>query len=144
MIYRFIFTFLLFMQQLLYGVDINDSIVAGDKIFYSKLEKNLDKNQTSDSLNLQQTLLVKLKEFSLVNNEKNISIAVPTTQEEYQGMFEHYLKESMQKSNYHNQLLENKQNLLLMKKQINNDTKMDLTKQLFYAYYSKNINFLTK
>ncbi len=144
MIYRFIFTFLLFMQQLLYGVDINDTIVAGDKIFYSKLEKNLDKNQTSDSLNLQQTLLVKLKEFSLANNEENISIAVPTTQEEYQGMFEHYLKESMQKSNYHNQLLENQQNLLLMKKQINNDTQMDLTKQLFYAYYSKNINFLTK
>ena len=144
MIYRFIFTFLLFMQQLLYGVDINDTIVSGDKIFYSKLEKNLDKNQTSDSLNLQQTLLVKLKEFSLVNTEENISIAVPTTQEAYQGMFEHYLKESMQKSNYHNQLLENQQNLLLMKKQIHNDKQMDLTKQLFYAYYSKNINFLTK
>ena len=144
MIYRFIFTFLLFMQQLLYGVDINDTIVSGDKIFYSKLEKNLDKNQTSDSLNLQQTLLVKLKEFSLANTEENISIAVPTTQEAYQGMFEHYLKESMQKSNYHNQLLENQQNLLLMKKQIHNDKQMDLTKQLFYAYYSKNINFLTK
>jgi len=144
MIYRFIFTFLLFMQQLLYGVDINDTIVSGDKIFYSKLEKNLDKNQTSDSLNLQQTLLVKLKEFSLANTEENISIAVPTTQEAYQGMFETYLKESMQKSNYHNQLLENQQNLLLMKKQIHNDKQMDLTKQLFYAYYSKNINFLTK
>ena len=144
MLYRFIFTFLFFMQQLLYGVDINDTIVSANKEFYTTLEKNLDKNQTKDSLNLQQTLLVKLKEFSSEYKEKNISIAMPSTQKEYQSMFETYLDESMNKSKYHNQLLENQHNLLLMKKQINNDTQMDLTKQLFYAYYNKSTNLLKK
>jgi small-conductance mechanosensitive channel len=130
------------MQHLLYGVDINNTIVHADKVFYTKLEKHLDKNQTKDSFNLQQTLLLKLKELSGDYQEKNITVSPPTSQKEYEQMFKHYLDESIKKSNYYTQLLENQQNLRLMKHQIYHDSKVDLTKQLFYAYYNKRINLL--
>ena len=136
------FIFLLLIPYLLCGVDINDTIVTGNKAFYAQLERGLDTNQTKDVLNLQQTLLVKLQELSLGYQEKNITKAPPETQKAYQNMFASYLEESIQKSKYHNQLLDNEQNLFLMKNQIRKDDKVDLTKQLFYAYYNKSIHRL--
>jgi len=130
------------IQINLYSMDINSTIVSGDREFYIKLSKNLDKNQTQDILNLQQTLLKKLQELSVTYKEHNISNTLPTTQDDYQNMFESYLNESINKSKYYNQLLDNKQNLVLMKNQIDSDIEIDLTKQLFYAFYSKNITLL--
>ncbi|NOZ90812.1 MAG: mechanosensitive ion channel [Epsilonproteobacteria bacterium] len=143
MIYRLIF-FIFIQTTLFYGADINNTITTGNQEFYTKLEKNLDQNQTKDILNLQQTLLSKLKELSKNYREKNISIALPSNQQEYEDTFRSYLDESINKSKYHNQLLENQQNLILMRNQIKEDSKVDLTKELFYAFYNKSIDRLKK
>jgi len=136
--------FLLFLSIdiSLFGADINSTIVSGSREFYIKMSQNLDKNQTKDILNLQKTLLKKLQELSTVYKEHNLSISPPKNQDEYQNMFEEYLDESIDKSKYYNQLIENEQNLILMRNQIQNDIKVDLTKQLFYAFYSRNIIIL--
>jgi len=139
---RVLFLLLVTLQSMIYAVDINSSIASGDTLFYTKLEKNLDKNQTKDILTLQQTLIIKLKELSTKYKEENITISSPTTQNEYQKIFKNYLDKSISKSKYHNQLLENQQNIILMKNQIYSDSKINLTKQLFYAYYSKSIEQL--
>ncbi len=141
--YKIIVLLLFFLIQV-EAIDINNTIVLNNKAFYIKLSQKLDKNQTKDILNLQHTLLKKLQDLSIEYKEKNITLVSPDTQEKYKIMFEHYLKKSINKSIYHNQLLENKQNLILMRNQINSDIKMDLTKQLFYAFYNKNIDFLNQ
>jgi len=136
------FLIVILLQFILYGADINETIVLGDKPFYEKLVKQLDHNQTQDVLNLQKTLLGKLQELSSVYHEQNISMAQVSTQKAYANLFERYLDESIKKSEYHLQLLENQQNLLLMQNQIKGDLRVDLTKELFYAFYSKNIQRL--
>jgi small-conductance mechanosensitive channel len=144
LINKFLFFILLFfsIQSNLFGVDINSTIVSGNKEFYLKLSQNLDKNQTKDILNLQKTLLKKLQQLSIIYKEQNLSISIPKSQDEYQNMFEQYLDESINKSKYYNQLIDNEQNLILMRNQIQSDIKIDLTKQLFYAFYSRNIIIL--
>jgi len=131
-----------FIQSFLFGFDINNTIVSGDVKFYTQLKSQLDKNQTKDIIALEETLLDKLKELSSPYKEKNITVPIATTQDEYKKIFEMYLDESINKSKYYNQLLDNQQNIALMKIQIKNDTKFDLTKQLFYAFYKKNIELL--
>ncbi len=46
---------LIVAHTLLIGADINKTIVSGDIKFYSQLEKNLDRTQPKDVLDLQKT-----------------------------------------------------------------------------------------
>ncbi len=62
-------------HTLLIGADINKTIVSGNKDFYLKLEKTLDKNQPKDVLDLQRTLLKKLVTLSS-NLESNKTVTV--------------------------------------------------------------------
>ncbi len=62
-------------HTLLIGADINKTIVSGNKDFYLKLEKTLNKNQPKDVLDLQRTLLKKLETLSS-NLESNKTITV--------------------------------------------------------------------
>ncbi len=131
---------------ILIGGDINRTILSGNAKFYSELEKSLDKNQPKDVLDLQKTLIRKLEVLSSKKNrDKNISSITPpiiTNQNGYKQAFEKYLTKVIEKDNYNIKLLNNEKSLASLKKQIKKDNNVSLTRQLFYAYYKKRIDFL--
>ena len=143
---------LLFMvvQVLLMGADVNKTIVSANKDFYLKLEKSLDKNQPKDILSLQKTLLKKLETLSS-NLESNKTVTVSsisppsiTNQNEYKQLFVKYLNDILQKDSYNREILKSQKNLKSLKKEISDANASDLTKQLFYAFYKKQIDYLNK
>ncbi len=135
-------------HTLLIGADINKTIVSGNKDFYLKLEKTLDKNQPKDVLDLQRTLLKKLVTLSsnLESNKTTIAglITPPsiTNQNEYKQLFVKYLNGIVQKDEYSKEILNSQKNLNSLKREISDANSSNLTKQLFYAFYKKNIDYL--
>jgi small-conductance mechanosensitive channel len=135
------------VQTMLIGADINKTITYGDIKVYSELEQNLDKGQPKDVLDLQKTLLNKLKNLSSKryldkNRTINYELYHIKDQKEYKKAFEKYLLKILEKDDYSKKLLKNQKNLASLKKQIDDDNSFNLTKQLFYAYYHKQIEII--
>ncbi len=80
-------------HTLLIGADINKTIVSGNKDFYLKLEKTLDKNQPKDVLDLQRTLLKKLVTLSsnLESNKTTIAGLITPPSITNQNEYKHFL-----------------------------------------------------
>jgi len=140
-----ILVLLIYLQSQLFGADINQTIVSGDVEFYSKLEKSLNREQPKDILELQLTLLKKLKAISSADIKGNISksnLKVPTSEDEYRDSFERYIDLIFDRDRYSSQISKDRIHISSLKREIEAEENFDLTKQLFYAFYIKNIELL--
>jgi len=98
---------------LLSGADINRTIVSGDVKLYAELEKNLDRNQPQDILELQLTLLKKLQ--LLAKQEKNNTAVttppIPQKSLTIGSSFEEYIKRGVEKERFEKRFSESERNL---------------------------------
>jgi len=65
-----------------------------------------------------------------------------TNQNEYKQLFVKYLNGIVQKDEYNKEILNSQKNLNSLKREISDANSSNLTKQLFYAFYKKNIDYL--
>jgi len=121
-----ILVLLIYLQSQLFGADINQTIVSGDVEFYSKLEKSLNREQPKDILELQLTLLKKLKAISSADIKGNISksnLKVPTSEDEYRDSFERYIDLIFDRDRYSSQISKDRIHISSLKREIEAEEK---------------------
>lgn len=133
----------LFITASLYGADLNETLINGNRQTYENLLKILPKEKMpSDEVALQKALLYKLINLEM-NTAKKISLPEePKDEDEYGSLFEKYIDDSMKKSEFESQISKIEEKIKILKESIKalkpNDPSL-LTLQLQYAFYSKTL-----
>jgi len=131
--------YVLIVSTLLFGADLNTTIVNGDKSTYVALYKQLlaDKKR-SDEVSLQKTLLNKLIKLSELQKPlPQKSVTLPNDRDAYLHLFNTYLDNAIQTQQLTLKLQNNSDKIKTLHSEIEKQKRATLTTELFYTLYTK-------